>query len=131
MQDQKIKLGKFGMVDIEYPKSISILLDIVFEQSSTNGNRARFGRLAAASIGVLCPSIHPPKYSLMDCDPMMYGATMQDWLLKNDVPLADIITAGSKCLVLAGSKYHQTMRSKKGKIFHRIKRSHPKNNIGY
>jgi hypothetical protein len=29
---------------------------------------------------------------------------MQDWLLKNDVPLGDIITAGSKCLVLAGSK---------------------------
>ena len=104
MQEQQIKLGKFGMVDIVYPKSISILLDIVFEQSSTNGNRARFGRLAAASIGVLCPSIHPPKYSTIDCDPMMYGATMQDWLLENNVPLGDIITAGSKCLVLAGSK---------------------------
>lgn len=104
MQEQQIKLGKFGMVDIVYPKSISILLDIVFEQSSTNGSRARFGRLAAASIGVLCPSIHPPKYSMMDCDPLMYGATMQKYLLDNGVSLGDIITAGSKCLVMAGSK---------------------------
>jgi len=104
MQEQQIKLGKFGMVDIVYPKSISILLDIVFEQSSTNGSRARFGRLAAAAIGVLCPSIHPPKYSMMDCDPLMYGATMQKYLLDNGVSLGDIITAGSKCLVMAGSK---------------------------
>ena len=105
MEDkQQVNLGKFGMVDIEYPKSISILLDIVFEQSSTNGSRAKFGRLSAAAIGVLCPSIRPPKYSMMDCDPLMYGATMQKYLLDNGVSLGDIITAGSKCLVLAGSK---------------------------
>ena len=69
-EQQQVKLGHFGMVDIVYPKSITILLDIVFEQSSTNGSRAKFGRLAAAAIGVLC----------------------------------DIISAGSKCLVMAGSK---------------------------
>ena len=60
--------------------------------------------MAAAAIGVLCPSIRAPKYSMMDCEPLMYGATMQKYLLDNGVSLGDIITAGSKCLVLAGSK---------------------------
>ena len=103
-EQQQVKLGHFGMVDIVYPKSITILLDIVFEQSSTNGSRAKFGRLAAAAIGVLCPSIRAPKYSIVDCDPMLYGATMQTYLMDNGVPLGDIISAGSKCLVMAGSK---------------------------
>jgi hypothetical protein len=103
-EKQQVKLGTFGMVDIVYPKSITILLDIVFEQSSTNGSRAKFGRLAAAAIGVLCPSIRSPRYSITDCDPLSYGATMQTYLLEHGVPLGDIISAGSKCLVLAGSK---------------------------
>lgn len=101
---QQVKLGTFGMVDIVYPQSISIMLDIVFEQSSTNGSRAKFGRLAAACIGILCPSIKAPKYNTMDCDPLSYGATMQNYLLVNGVGLSDIIQAGSKCLVMAGSK---------------------------
>jgi hypothetical protein len=98
MSVKKIKLGSFGDVELSRPDSMASAIDIVFEHSAAGG-RARFARLCAAAIGVSCRSLGAPRYSVGDCDPIAYGARLQDWLITRGVSLADLMNSGTEALL--------------------------------
>ena len=70
---------------------------------STNPSRAHIGRLCAASIGLVCPALHMPGYSMVDAMPIAYGGKCLQRLLEKGITASEVYTVGADILVwLAG-----------------------------
>ena len=87
-----ITLPPVGDIQVVKP-SLAASLDMV----STWGEkptRAQIGRLCAAAIGICCPHVKLPAYSMIDCHPIAYGGHCLEKLLRLGVTASDIYAVG-------------------------------------
>ena len=57
-------------------------------------SKLHIGRLCASAIGISCPSVHMPRYSMIDATPIGYGGHCMSKLLERGVYAGDIYTEG-------------------------------------
>jgi len=98
------KLGKFGMVSIESPKSLAICFEVVAIWSS-NPDQATLGRLCAGAIGLstesnpILPSYRPERDKLLE-----YGYRCLERLLERGVTVGQIYEVGLIALMKCTEK---------------------------
>jgi len=92
----KIILHPFGELSVVKP-NLAAALDIVATWGD-NPSRAQIGRLCAAAMGICCPSVHLPGYSMIDCHPIAYGGRCLERLLNKGVAASDIYSFGAEII---------------------------------
>ena len=96
--------------------SLAAALDVV-SLWGINPSRAHVGRLCAAAIGLCCPNLQLPRYSMIDAAPIPYGGRVLEKLLAKGIHAEEIYTQGIEVIVWLAGQLPQAQEVAKAKDF--------------